>query len=219
MILDATKIEETFDPRFLAFEGINGCGKSTLSKSIARRLAERGKEFISTFEPGDTTLGMEIRKLVLERTDLKIDPVAELLLFAADRAQHVASVIAPALQSQKIVLCDRYLYSTSAFQGFGRKLDAGLINTINHAAVGTCLPDLVVLIDLDVGVALSRAAARGGKSADRLEHEELEFHERIRNGFLELARIRPEPFLVLDGTKTPDELRLEVESVLHMALE
>lgn len=218
MILDPAALDPDFHPRFIVFEGINGCGKSTLMKSFAARLAARGRECISTFEPGDTPLGAGIRTLVLERPELSIDPVAELLLFGADRAQHISGVIAPALQQQKIVLCDRYMYSMAAFQGYGRKLDRSLIEAVNTIAVQTAIPDLVVLLDVDVPTALGRLAARNDKSVDRLEHEEISFHERIREGFLEIARTRPEPFLVLDGRRTPPEVLDELTNPLKELL-
>jgi dTMP kinase len=201
---------------FIAFEGINGCGKTTLYRSVSERLRKAGHRVCDTREPGGTPLGVELRKLLLEWTGEKKSDRAELLLFAADRAEHVDKVIRPALAEGKWVLCDRFLHSTITFQGHGRGIRRDWIDHANELAVQGTLPDLVVLLDLDPAEALARIAARTGNGKDAFEDEKLSFHTRIRDGFLECADTSPIPFLVLDATKTPDELVALASSALGL---
>jgi dTMP kinase len=203
------------DPaRFITFEGINGCGKTTLQKSISHELTKAGHSVVDTREPGGSELGKEIRKLVLEWPHEKISARAELLLFAADRAEHVEKVISPALARGAWVLSDRYLFSTVAFQGYGRGIERTWIDQANHLAVQGTLPSLVVLLDLPVHVAAERIGKRADTTRDSFEDEALEFQQRIRDGFLECAETSPVPFLVLDATKSPAQLAAETLSVL-----
>jgi dTMP kinase len=205
----------TKSPAFIAFEGINGCGKTTLHRLVSEHLRSHGLEVTDTREPGGTALGAEIRKLLLEWRGEKKSSRSELLLFAADRAEHVDKVITPALQSGRHVLCDRYIYSTITFQGHGRGLDRALLNQANDLATQGIVPDLVILLDLDPKEALKRMASRTGNGKDSFEDEELEFHSRIRDGFLECAEKLPVPFLVLDARATPHELFTQTCSVLQ----
>jgi dTMP kinase len=191
---------------FIAFEGINGCGKTTLFRSISERLRKSGRRVCDTREPGGTPLGVELRKLLLEWSGEKKSDRAELLLFAADRAEHVDKVILPALADGQWVLCDRFFHSTITFQGHGRGIRRDWIDRANELAIQSTLPDLVILLDLDPAEALKRVAARTGNGKDAFEDEQLSFHARIRDGFLECADTSPIPFLVLDATKKPDEL-------------
>lgn len=193
-------------PSFVAFEGINGCGKTTLHKLLSERLVAAGRKVVDTREPGGTPLGQELRKLLLNWQGDEKSARAELLLFAADRAEHVDKVIRPALAGGSWVLCDRFLYSTVTFQGHGRGLDRAWIDQANNLAVQDTLPDLVILLDLSPQEAFKRIASRKGSDPDSFEHEHLDFHTRIREGFLECARNLPVPFLVLDATKSPAEL-------------
>ena len=193
-------------PAFIAFEGINGCGKTTLHRALSAKLSAAGEHVIDTREPGGTPLGQELRKLLLNWQGEPKSPRAELLLFAADRAEHVDKVIRPGINSGSWVLCDRFLYSTITFQGHGRGLDRAWIDQANNLAVQGTLPDLVVLLDLSPEEAFKRVASRAGSDPDSFEHENLDFHTRIRNGFLECANDLPVPFLVLDATKSPEEL-------------
>jgi dTMP kinase len=202
---------------FIAFEGINGCGKTTLLRSISERLRAAGHGVCDTREPGGTTLGIELRKLLLEWPGEKKSDRAELLLFAADRAEHVDKVIRPALSKEMYVLCDRFLYSTITFQGHGRGIRRDWIDHANELAVQSTVPDLVVLLDLDPSDALKRVAARKGNGKDAFEDEELSFHARIRNGFLECADTASVPFLVLDATRSPEELVAITSAVLGLA--
>jgi len=175
---------------FLVVEGIDGCGKSTQ----VRRLAT-ARDAVATFEPGATTLGSSLRALLLEDADRPV-PVAEALLMAADRAQHVASVIEPALERGSDVVSDRYASSTLAYQGYGRGLDLLVLGDLMALATGGLRPDLTVLLDLPVG----DAAARRTGSPDRMEAEHEEFFERVRQGYLDMAANDPSRWVVIDAT-------------------
>lgn len=174
------------------------------------RKGGRPQEIVTTREPGGTPLGIELRKLLLAWNGEKKSDLAELLLFAADRAEHTEKVIKPARARGATVLSDRTCFSTITFQGHGRGVPRTWIDQANALAMQGVLPDLVVLLDLDPRIALARVATRTGNGADAFEDEALAFHERIRNGFLECAERSEVPFLVLDATKTPDELLQEL---------
>lgn len=214
--------EKTFSltkkPAFIAFEGINGCGKTTLHRLVSEHLSSQGLAVTDTREPGGTELGLEIRKLLLEWRGEKKSSLAELLLFAADRAEHVNKVIKPALLNGRNVLSDRYTYSTITFQGNGRGINRALLDQANELATQGVVPDLVILLDLDPAEALKRMALRTGNGKDSFEDEELAFHTRIRHGFLECAETLPVPFLVLDARATPNELFNQTCSVLQPLL-
>ncbi|WP_412028812.1 dTMP kinase [Deinococcus yunweiensis] len=182
---------------FLTFEGPEGAGKSTQLARLVARLEAEGIAHIVTREPGGTPLGTRVRDVLLDPA-LTIDPLPEFLLYSASRAQLVANVIRPALDREEVVVCDRYADSSLAYQGAGRGLDTALLTSITAAATGGLTPDLTVLLDLDPLLGLERAARRG--QPDRLELADLEFHRRVRQGFLELALRSPGRFLVLDAT-------------------
>jgi len=196
-------------PAFIAFEGINGCGKTTLHKLLSLRLTASGKRVCDTREPGGTPLGSEIRKLLLDWSGEKKSSRAELLLFAADRAEHVDKVIRPNLERGTWVLTDRYIYSTITFQGDGRGIDRNLLDQANALAIQGTVPDLVILLDLSPEEAFKRISSRNSNARDSFEDEEIAFHTRIREGFLECAKRSSVPFLVLDATKTPEQLCAE----------
>jgi dTMP kinase len=196
-------------PSFIAFEGINGCGKTTLHQLLSARLKQSGKTVCDTREPGGTPLGHELRKLLLDWRGEPKSHRAELLMFAADRAEHVDKVIRPNLAQGSWVLTDRFIYSTITFQGHGRGVDRALIDDANTLAVQGTLPHLVILLDLAPEQAFKRIAARNSQARDSFEDEEIAFHKRIREGFLQCARESEVPFLVLDATKTPEELCTE----------
>jgi dTMP kinase len=189
---------------FITLEGGDGAGKSTQASLLETWLASEGHPVARTREPGGTDLGHEIRDMVLHRRG-HIAPRAEALLYAADRAHHVATVVRPALERGDVVLQDRYLDSSIAYQGAGRVLDAGEIRELSLWAAEGLLPDLTILLDLDEDASRARLD-RARTEYDRLEAEASEFHARVRQGFLALAAAEPERFLVVDATLPPDEI-------------
>ncbi|GAA1628808.1 dTMP kinase [Catellatospora bangladeshensis] len=201
---------------FIVFEGGEGAGKSTQIGLLAQRLRDDGREVVVTREPGATEVGARIRKMVLETHTTTSGPVgatalaprAEALLYAADRAHHVSTVVRPALRRGDIVVSDRYVDSSLAYQGAGRTLPVDEVSWLSAWATGGLKPDLVVLLDVDPKVGLARVDRRG--EADRLERESLDFHERVRQGFLDLAAAEPARYLVLDGTRDPAQLAAEI---------
>lgn len=184
--------------RFFAFEGGEAAGKSTQCRRLAERIGA-----VQTREPGGTALGERIRDLFLDPATGEIDARTEALLMAADRAQHVAEVIRPALDSGRHVVTDRYLYSSVAYQAHARGLDADEVMELSRWATGALVPDLVVLLDLPVDVARNRVA---GVAPDRLEAEATGFHEQVRSGFLAQAAAGPDRWVVVDGTRSVDEI-------------
>ena len=203
---------------FLALEGVNGAGKSTLLVEIEKFLKGNDSDFILTKEPGGSpTIGAEVRKLLLNNKE-SISELGELLLFAADRAEHVEQVIKPALAEQKIVLTDRYFYSTLAFQGYGRGLNLEHIATLNELAVQGIKPDLVILLDLDPEVGLSRNQS-ANKSRDSFEEETLEFHQKIRNGFLEVAKNSPDNFIIISAEQEQEQVKAEAIEIMNLYID
>ena len=186
---------------FITFEGIEGCGKSTQVHLLAERLGARAVE---TREPGGTAIGRAVRGIVLDPGTRALAPVAELLLYFADRAQHVAEVIRPALADGRVVLCDRHVESSLAYQGYGRGLPLDAIRALGVLAAGGLRPDAIVLIDVPVELGLQRASRRGAH--DRLEAEELAFHERVRAGYDALVSQEPERWLRVDGRAAEREV-------------
>ena len=194
---------------FITFEGIEGCGKTTQSKLLCEALIDRGFPVVYTREPGGTPAAEELRSFLLKPRDEKFPPFAELSVYEAARAFHVENLIRPSLQEGAVVICDRFIDSTVAYQGYGRGLDISLIDRLNREATGGLKPDLTVLIDLPVEEAFRRISDR---RKDRMESEALEFHRRVREGFLKLSKREPERFLVLDGTKSVEELHRRILS-------
>ena len=182
---------------FVTFEGVEGCGKSTQAKALKEKLRRKGIPVILTHEPGGTTLGMEIRHTLKRNRPEAPSTIAELLLFVASRAQLVTEIIRPSLKEGKIVLCDRFADSTLAYQGYGRGIDLNLIKNINTLATEGLKPNLTILLDLPAEFGLSR---RGDKRLDRFEQERLDFHQRVRDGYLKLAAQEPERWLVIEAT-------------------
>jgi dTMP kinase len=192
---------------FIALEGGEGAGKSTQARLLAIWLREQGYDVITTREPGATKVGMRLRAVLLDTAHAGLSARAETLLYAADRAEHVASVINPALDRGAVVVTDRYVDSSLAYQGAGRKLPAAEVARVNQWATGGLVPDLTVLLDMPPAHGLGRRA----RSADRLEAEPLDFHERVRSGFLALARAEPQRYLVLDASRPAAELSREIQ--------
>ena len=193
---------------FISFEGIDGVGKSTQADLLETWLQAQGKTVVRTLEPGGTEVGIEIRKILLHhRGDLA--PRAEAALFAADRAHHVASKIRPALDRGYIVITDRYFDSSVAYQGAGRELSQTEVKDLSLWAVGGLLPDLTVLLDLPADVARNRRNG-SGTEPDRLESEKIEFFERARQAYLDLAKAEPERFLVIDASASVDVMQEQI---------
>jgi dTMP kinase len=191
--------------RLITFEGIEGAGKSTQVELLRQALEKAGHRVMTTREPGGTPVGEQVRSILLDPAST-LDARTEALLFAAARAQLVEQVIRPALERGEVVLCDRYLDSSLAYQGAGRGLGLEPVAAINAFATGGLLPDLVVLLRLDPSEGLARR--RG--SLDRIERQDLEFHRRVARGFLDLAAADPERFVVVDAAAPPDRVAAEV---------
>lgn len=189
---------------WITLEGGDGSGKSTQARLLAEWLGEQGREVVLTREPGGSDIGLLVREIVLHHRG-EIAPRAEALLYAADRAHHVAHVVRPALARGAVVIQDRYLDSSVAYQGAGRVLDADEVRELSLWATQGALPALTILLDIDPATARVRLDA-ADKPFDRLEAEEAEFHERVRAQFLRLAAAEPERFLVLDATASPETL-------------
>lgn len=196
---------------FITFEGGEGCGKSTQIAALKARLEAMDKTVLQTREPGGTALGEYVRSL-LQHDDAGqgMSPKAELLLFAASRAQHVRELIAPAIAQGQIVLCDRFLDSTTVYQGVARAIDSKKVDTINQFAIGDTKPDLTILIDLPPEIGLARVHARSDGQLDRMENEAVEFFLAVRQGYLDLAKSEPKRFLVLDGSHSVEELETQI---------
>jgi dTMP kinase len=200
---------------FITFEGGEGCGKSTQARALYRRLSKSGVPVLLTHEPGGTPLGERARRHLKQANKSPISPLAELFLVAASRAQLVEEVIRPSLDRDITVICDRYTDSTVAYQGYGRGIDLGIVRTVNTIATGGLSPDYIVLLDVPVDVGLAR---KKGAGRDRFESEELTFHERVRQGYLAMARADARRWLVLDGTSPVKETRDRIwERVNKMA--
>ena len=205
---------------FITFEGIEGTGKSTQIALLKNRLETRGRRVVVTCEPGGSRIGAELRRVLLSLENRDLTPQAELFLYLADRAQHVAQVVRPALAAGAVVLCDRFADSTVAYQGFGRGMDTGLLHQLNAVAVDGLWPGLTILLDLDPETGLSRAVARnvseGKTNAEgRFEAESLAFHSRVRQGFLDQAARCPERICVVDARGTPEEIALRVGALVE----
>lgn len=194
---------------FISFEGIDGVGKSTQADLLEAHLVGLSREVVRTLEPGGSELGRDIRKLLLHSGH--VDARAEALLYAADRAHHVATVIRPALAVGKVVITDRYLDSSVAYQGAGRILGANEVRDLSMWAIQGLLPALTVLLDLDAASAVARRA-KTGDAPDRLEREKVEFFEAVRACYLELAAAEPERFLVVDARLTVEEIQSQIRA-------
>jgi dTMP kinase len=202
---------------FISFEGIDGVGKSTQADLMENYLASKGLQVVRTLEPGGTELGKEIRHLLLHRKG-EVSARSEALLYAADRAHHVASKIRPALDKGQVVLTDRFLDSSVAYQGAGRELDLTEVRNLSLWAVNNLLPDLTVLLDLDAELA-SKRRGQTGQEPDRLEREKIEFFEAARNSYLELAKAEPERIFVVDANQSPDQIWSAIQIRLDEVLE
>ncbi|MCX7594543.1 MAG: dTMP kinase [Fischerella sp.] len=205
--------------KLIVFEGVEGCGKTTQIQLCGEWLQSLGISILMTREPGGTELGLHLRRLLLEQSSVK--PIAdrtELLLYAADRSQHVEQELRPNLAAGKIVLCDRYTDSTIAYQGYGRGLDMSLIHELNAIATDGLESDITFWLDVDVEVGLARKR-RNGDVADRIEQEAIAFHRRIQQGYRELAASYPERIVRVDASANPAAMQLVIQKILLSKLQ
>ncbi|MBS0578678.1 MAG: dTMP kinase [Proteobacteria bacterium] len=195
---------------FITLEGIEGAGKSTVARELCAWLEGQGHTVLPTREPGGTPLAERLRQIVLERGAEPLTPVTETLVMFAARALHVHNLIAPALARGTWVVCDRFTDATRAYQGAGRGVDAALIEQLARAVQGALVPDCTLLLDLPVAAGLARARARHGAGHDRFEAETVAFHERVREGYLAIARAEPARVRMIDGAQPPAAVRAQV---------
>jgi dTMP kinase len=198
---------------FISFEGIDGCGKTTQIELLNKYLIEKGYETLITLEPGGSDIGKQLRQILLHHNGFVSD-VCETLLYLADRAQHTEAVILKAVEENKIVLCDRFIDSTVAYHGYGRGRDIDRINLMNEIATQKNEPNLTFLFDAPIEIAQQRV----GKEKDRLESAGLEFHKRVRDGYLELAKKFPNRIKLIDSSLTIEEVFAQVKKVIDEIL-
>ncbi|MEW6674546.1 MAG: dTMP kinase [Nitrospirota bacterium] len=198
---------------FISFEGIEGTGKSTQAKLLYEYLRGKGFDVVLTGEPGGTTIGLKIREMLLSIENKKISPVTELLLYNASRAQHIKEVILPAINRGHIVVTDRFSDSTVAYQGYGRGIDLNLIDSLDRIATKGLRPGITILLDLDVEVGLKRN--RGINKTDRLELEDIEFHKKVRKGYLEIATKEPGRIKLIDASTGIEEIHRKVVEIVE----
>ncbi|KAF0095677.1 MAG: dTMP kinase [Puniceicoccaceae bacterium 5H] len=199
----------------ITFEGSEGSGKSTQISRIANRFEDAGYEVVVTREPGGTRIGEEVRQILMHNdSSSNMTPEAELLLFAASRAQLVREVISPAIENGCIVLCDRFMDSTTVYQGIARQIASEPVKLINEFAVGDVEPDVTVVIDVPAELGFERIKTRVSDLTDRMEEENIDFYQKVRNGYLMLAKAMPERFIIVDGQPQ----RAEVEETIWRAL-
>lgn len=198
---------------FITFEGADGCGKTTQINLLKEYLENKNYEIITTLEPGGSDIGKKLRQILLHH-DGFVSPRAEMFMYLADRAQHIDTVIKNNVEKNKIVLCDRHIDSTVAYQGYGRGEDIEQINLLNEIATGGYKPDLTFVFDVDSEVAQKRV----GNVKDRLESEGLEFHRKIRQGYLELAKKYPNRIKVINSNKTIEEVFEQVKKIIDEIL-
>ena len=191
---------------FITFEGGEGAGKSTAIKRIVEKLTSEGYEIVLTREPGGTPIAEEIRNVILDKKNTAMDPRTEALLYAASRRQHLVEKVIPALKEGKLVLCDRFLDSSLAYQGGAREIGIDTVYSMNLFATEGMLPDLTILFDIKPEEGLARIAANSQREVNRLDVEKLAFHNKVRDSFHELAKKFPERFVIVDASKGPDEV-------------
>ena len=199
---------------FITFEGPEGSGKSSHIYPLAEVLRQRGFSVIVTREPGGTPIGDEIRSVILSLKNTEMHPTTEILLFQAGRAQHVHQLILPALEEGKIVLCDRYADSTLAYQGYGHQTDIVQLSQMIHFATGGLQPDLTLLLDVDITVGLQRRSSDADDTWNRLDAKEQDFHQRVRQGYLNMAKEQPERWSVIDASQPLETVWENIQSVV-----
>ena len=209
---------------FISLEGIEGCGKTTQINRLRTFFKNRGQACVVTREPGGTAIGNDIRSILLNPSNKDLVPRAELLLYMADRAQHIESVVKPALAKNKVVLCDRYFDATVVYQGYARGLGSDFICELHRLLLEDFKPDITLLLDLAPKIGLARAwkelnkGTRSGTES-RFEEETINFHEKVRSGYLELARQEPERFRIIDAAADEKQVQAEIQDVLGQYLD
>lgn len=203
---------------FITFEGPEGSGKTTILEIVTKQLVDDGFPILRTREPGGTPISEEIREVILNKKNTLLDSKAEALLYAASRRQHLVEKIWPALKEGKIVLCDRYLDSSLAYQGVGRGLGIQEVLDINMFATDGEFPDLTIYFDLDPKVGLERIRKNKGREINRLDLEKLNFHNRVRDGFLEIAKMFPNRIVVIDACCSIEEVTTKVLQIIRQKL-
>ena len=191
---------------FITLEGPEGSGKTTAVEAAVKALQEKGYEIVRTREPGGTPIAEQIRNVILDKANTSMDPRTEALLYAASRRQHLVEKVWPAIKEGKIVICDRYLDSSLAYQGGARGLGVDNVLNINMFATEGTFPDLTLLFDIEPEIGLARIAANANREVNRLDLEKLDFHNKVRNTFLELAKRYPERFVIIDASKSQEEV-------------
>ena len=206
--------------KFITFEGIDGCGKTSQIQLAQAYLKQKGFRVINTMEPGGTEIGVQIREILLNQKNHRLVQESEMLLYLADRIQHLQEYILPALERGLLVLCDRYHDSTVAYQGYGRGLDLNLIHSIEEKAIKPYAPIVTFLLDIDPKLALDRTEKKYKEKnqKDRLEKESKEFFQRVKDGYLKLAEIFPERFVCLDGSKPKEQIHQKILETLEIIL-
>jgi dTMP kinase len=208
---------------FITLEGIEGSGKTTQMQQLRNFFDKRGHSCMLTREPGGTDLGKRIRAILLDPASTDLVPKAELLLYMADRAQHIQSLIKPCLAEGKVVLCDRYFDATIVYQGFARGLDSGFIEDLHRLVFDDLKPDITFLLDLEPRIGLARAwkqlesGSRAGVES-RFEEETISFHEKVRAGYLQLARHQPKRIRIVDGSRDEKQVQSEIRNALAEVL-
>ncbi len=209
---------------FITFEGIEGSGKTSQIQSIKAHLTQQGHDVIATREPGSSDIGTQIRSILLDSRNKGLDPLAELLLYMADRAQHLNETIKPAMTAGKVILCDRYFDATLAYQGYARGLDINLISKLHKMAFSDVRPDMTLLLDLPAEIGLARAwqqienGQRTGKET-RFEEEALAFHTKVRSGYLTLAAQEPQRFKIIDASASKEQVQREIIAVIENVMD
>ena len=203
---------------FITLEGPEGGGKTTQVRALAAFLRQRGLDVVTTREPGGTAIGDQIRHVLHDTDNCAMSPTTEMLLYAASRAQHVAEVIRPALAAGRVVLCDRYADSTMAYQGYGRGLDRQVLAALTDIATGGLRPDLTLLLDLDVERGLARRRDQGDEM-NRLDLETVEFHHRVRSGYLVMAAAEPERWRRIDADRDSEAVQADIRQAVLAWLE
>ncbi len=198
---------------FITFEGTDGSGKTTQIKLLEEYMLEKGCEVVLSREPGGTRISEIIRDLILDPQNKEIVPLTEMILYAASRAQHVAEVIEPAVENGKIVICDRYVDSSYAYQGGGRGMDLKIIADVNRIAVNGTVPDVTFFLDIDPEISVRRRINSTG--ADRIEQEKLDFHRRVYDGYKKLSILYPERIKTIDATKSIEEISSQIKDYIN----